>query len=245
MRLAALYDIHGNLPALEATLAEVAEADVDALVVGGDVVPGAMSRATLDRLAGLVPAVRFLRGNGEADVLAVHRGESVARVPEAVRDGIRRCVEELGAVGLAELSRWPSEVRIRHPRLGEVLFCHATPRDDNEIFTRRTPEERLRPLFESAGADVVVCGHTHMPFDRRIGRVRVVNAGSVGMPFGEPGAYWALLGADVELRRTRYDLAAAARRLAATGFPSSGYDLLRPPSEERMHETFERVALRG
>ena len=78
--------------------------------------------------------------------------------------------------------------------LGEVLFCHATPRDDNEIFTRLTPADRLRPLLADVDATVVVCGHTHMPFDRMVGNTRMVNAGSVGMPFGDAGADWLLLG---------------------------------------------------
>ena len=91
-----------------------------------------------------------------------------------------------------------------------MLFCHATPRNDNEIFTRLTPEEHLLPIFARLNADIVVLGHTHMQFDRMVGTVRVVNAGSVGMSFGEPGADWLLLGPDVQLRHTRYDLAKAA-----------------------------------
>ncbi|NIQ52254.1 MAG: metallophosphoesterase, partial [Gammaproteobacteria bacterium] len=91
---------------------------------------------------------------------------------------------------------------------------------ENEIFTRITPEERLRPVLEPTGADLMVCGHTHMQFDRRVGRCRVVNAGSVGMPFGATGAHWALLGpGGVELRRTEYDLAEALDRMRATGYP--------------------------
>ncbi len=124
-----------------------------------------------------------------------------------------------------------------------MLFCHATPRDDNEIFTRRTPEPRLLPVFEDTGAPLVVCGHTHMQFDRRIGKVRVVNAGSVGMPFGQPGAHWALLDrGDIQLKRTHYDLEAAAARIRVTRYPAD-FDVQRLPTKEEMPEVFEAAAL--
>jgi putative phosphoesterase len=200
MRVAAIYDIHGNLPALEAVLDEIRDEEVDEIVVGGDIVPGPMPRDCVSALQDLSLPVRFIRGNGENDVLAVHRGE--------------------------------------------VEFCHATPRDDNEIFTRVTPERRLRPIFEATGAALLICGHTHMQFDRRVGEVRVVNAGSVGMPFGEPGAYWALLGpGGVELRHTTYDLEAADAHIRSTEYPSE-LEVQRPPSESEMLDVFEAAALR-
>ena len=132
--------------------------------------------------------------------------------------------------------------------VGEVLFCHATPRSDTEVFTRRTPEDRLVPLFEKPNVPVVICGHTHMQFDRMIGTIRVVNAGSVGMPFGEPGAYWLLLGPDVELRHTPYDLAKAAERIRETKYPqaqdfAANY-VQHPPSEEAMLDVFTRGELK-
>jgi predicted phosphodiesterase len=86
----------------------------------------------------------------------------------------------------------------------QVLYCHATPRNDVDIFTERTPEERIAPLFADVEQDVVVCGHTHMQFDREIAGKRVVNSGSVGMSYDEPrGAYWTL---DLEPRYTPYEL---------------------------------------
>lgn len=146
------------------------------------------------------------------------------------------------------LACWPPTLRIRIPDLGEVLFCHATPRSDTEIFTRLTPEASLLPVFADAGASLVVCGHTHMQFDRKIGGTRVVNAGSVGMPFGKPGAYWLLLGSDVQLRRTPYDLAEAARRILETNYPQArdfaARNIQQPPTEEEMLEVFARAELR-
>ena len=95
---------------------------------------------------------------------------------------------------------------------------------------------------------MAVCGHTHMQFDRKIGSVRVVNAGSVGMPFGQPGAYWLLLGPRVELRHTAYDLTEAADRIMNTKYPQAKdfaeNNVLRPPSEAEMLQSFARVELK-
>jgi diadenosine tetraphosphatase ApaH/serine/threonine PP2A family protein phosphatase len=132
--------------------------------------------------------------------------------------------------------------------IGDVLFCHATPRNDTEIFTRCTPEERLAPIFSGLGVEIVVCGHTHMQFDRAIGSVRVVNAGSVGMPFGRPGAYWLLLGPDVQLRRTDFDLTAAAARVRATRYPQAedfaANNIQQPPTEEEVLGAWSGAELR-
>jgi predicted phosphodiesterase len=129
-----------------------------------------------------------------------------------------------------------------------VLFCHATPRNDTEVFTRLTPEGRLVPVFDGFDVAVVVCGHTHMQFDRTVGRVRVVNAGSVGMPFGGPGAYWLLLGPGVALRHTSYDLTKAAERIRDTEYPQAEdfatRCVLRPPSEEQTLAAFARAELK-
>jgi predicted phosphodiesterase len=146
------------------------------------------------------------------------------------------------------LASWPATARLKIQGLGEVMFCHGTPRSDTEIFTRLTPEERLLPIFEGVKVSTVLCGHTHTQFDRTIGGTRVVNAGSVGMPFGEPGAYWLLLGPEVELRYTRYDLAKAAERIRATKCPQAEdfamRNVLQPPSEKEMLGAFSRAELK-
>jgi predicted phosphodiesterase len=135
----------------------------------------------------------------------------------------------------------PATVELDVEGVGRVLFCHASPRNDVDIFLAETPEARLAPLFDGVGADVVVCGHTHMQFDRQISGVRVVNAGSVGMPYeDEPGGYWALLGPDVEHRRTDYD----ATSLAGSGFPNPYFDGERP-SKAEVTEFFGRNAVGG
>jgi len=248
MRVAALYDIHGNLPALEAVVDEVRRSEVDRVVVGGDLFPGPMPCETLDLLLSLDLPIQFLRGNGDREVLARRAGAENPKLPEPVREVIRWVAEQISPEHEVEIAGWPEMLRFEIPSLGEMLFCHATPRNDTEIFTRATPEEQLVPIFADLGVSVVVCGHTHMPFDRNVGAVRVVNAGSVGMPFGKPGADWLLLGPDVEPRHTAYDLEDAAGRIRATGYPQAedfaARNVLSPPTEDEMLDVFSRVELR-
>ena len=248
MRVAALYDIHGNLPALEAVLDEVHAAEVDRIVVGGDVLPGPMPRETLACLLTLELPVQFIHGNGDRVVLGQMRGAEPTEVPEPFREPIRWGARQLGPEEEQALASWPLTLRLEIEGLGDVLFCHATPRNDTDIFTRLTADERLLPILRGHDADVVVCGHTHMQFDRTVGATRVVNAGSVGMPFGEPGAYWLLLGPDVELRRTSYDLESAAERIRQTAYPHADdfatRHVLHPPPEKEILESFSRAELR-
>ena len=248
MRVAALYDIHGNLPALEAVLRSVRAAGVDLVLVGGDVVPGPMPRETLDCLLALDQPARFIMGNGDREVLAAMRGSASSSLPESAREAIRWSAAQLGPAHERALASWPATARLEIDGLGDVLFCHATPRNDTEIFTRLTSGERLAPVFDGVDAGLVVCGHTHMQFDRMVGAIRVVNAGSVGMPFGEPGAYWLLLGQTVGLMRTRNDLAQAAARVRATAYPEAeqfaAVNVLSPPTEAATLEAYARVELR-
>jgi predicted phosphodiesterase len=258
MRVAALYDIHANLPALEAVLAEVRQAHVDEIVVGGDVLPGPMPRETLKRLLELDGPVHFIHGNGELAVLAqmaaMRTGEvtywgttSGRPLPEDLRLGYRWTAEQLQADYESVLAKWPKTVQLRIDGLGEVLFCHGTPRSETEIFTRLTSEERLLPVFGEVEASVVVCGHTHMQFDRMVGRTRLVNAGSIGEPFGNRGAFWLLLGPDVAPRHTMYDLVQTAQQMRSTAYPQaeeSAKGVLEPPSEDQMLELFGTAELR-
>jgi predicted phosphodiesterase len=248
VRVAALYDIHGNLPALEAVLDDVHRADVDRILIGGDVVPGPLPRETIACLLDLDVPAQFIQGNGDREVVARMRGIETGTVPEKFRPVIDWVAAQLRPEDEHLLASWPKTVRLRIPELGDVLFCHATPHNDTDVFTRLTPDDRLLPIFDGANVPLVVCGHTHMQFDRTIGKTRVVNAGSVGMPFGEPGAYWLLLGPDVQLRRTAYDLAEAAARIRASPYPQAddfaARNVLQPPSEKDMLEAFARAASR-
>lgn len=197
MSVAALYDVHGNLPALEAVLADVPEQAT--IVAGGDVAVGPLPSETLERLRSLGGRVRWIRGNADRELMPGEQGLASAEVIDWVRD---RLSEEQ----IAFLHGLPERVELDVDGVGRVLFCHATPQNDTDIFLEGTPEERVAPSFAGVEADLVVCGHTHMQFSRDIAGLTVVNAGSVGMPFeDEPGAYWALLGPGVERRRTTFD----------------------------------------
>jgi len=190
LSVAALYDVHGNLPALEAVLAEVPDDAV--IVLGGDVAAGPFPHETLERLRALGDRVHWLRGNGDRELQPGEEGLA----PPDVMAWLR---ERLSAEEIEFLHGLPPTIQ-----LDRTLYVHATPRNDEDIFTERTPEERLAPLFAEVDADVVVCGHTHTQFERTIAGKRVVNAGSVGMSYEEePGAYWLL---DLEPRRTPYEL---------------------------------------
>jgi putative phosphoesterase len=252
MRVAAIYDIHGNLPALEAVLISLRRENVDMVVVGGDVFPGPMPAETLACLLSLDVPVTFIRGNGDREVLARMLGtetEWYSSATEQWRRPIQWSAEQLRTQDQALLAAWPSICRLRIDGLGDVMFCHATPRSDTEIFTRLTPPEQLLPIFEPHHVPIVVCGHTHMQFDRRIGQTRVVNAGSVGMPSGYPGAYWILLGSEIDFRRTEYDLDGAVRRVSATPYPDAEQFarryILCPPTEEETLASFNRVDIRA
>jgi predicted phosphodiesterase len=229
-------------------LEEVRQVGVDGIVVGGDVLPGPMPRETIARLLAIDVPVHFIHGNGDRVVRAQMAGREPTEVPEPVRGIIRWTAAQLGPEEERLLAGWPPTLQLDVRGLGAVFFCHATPRNDTEIFTRLTPEERLVPVFASVKAPVAVCGHTHMQFDRMVGATRVVNAGSVGMPFQEPGAYWLLLGADVQLRRTTYDLEAAAARIRRSAYPQAddfaARNILQPPGEAAMLEAFSKAELK-
>src|SRR5439155_2080954 len=184
MRVAAIYDVHGNLPALTAVLTEVDALEVDAIVVGGDVASGPMPVETLDALR--ARGARFVRGNADRvlDLRGANDGETWVQARRWVAD-------RLGEERLAFLAALPLDLTLDLGQLGRVRFCHGAPGSDELTITRLTPDERLRELLTGVNERVVVCRHTHVQFDRAVDRIRVVNAGSVGAPYeAEPGAYW-------------------------------------------------------
>src|SRR5688572_19222376 len=171
MRVAALYDVHGNLPALEAVLEELEREQPDAIVVGGDMVSGPIPRETLERLRSLDRA-HFLRGNADRGVVAIRRGEAEPRL--GLND--KWIAEQLSNEQIDFLAALPQTVTLQVDGLGRVCFCHATPRDDEEIFTESTSDDLVASMLEGTKEAVVVCGHTHVQVDRRVRRWRVVNA---------------------------------------------------------------------
>ena len=210
MRVAAISDIHGNLPALEAVLVEVKAEKPDLVVFCGDVASGPMPAETIELLMSLRGA-RFVRGNADRGLVEEFDGKAPSAMPGPFTTW---CASQIKSEQRDFLAAFEDTVTVDGvDGLGQVLFCHATPRSDTDVFTIETPVERVRALMAGIDANVVVCGHTHMQFDRMVDHARVVNAGSVGMPYGEPGAYWALLGPGLVLRRTEYDRKAAAARI--------------------------------
>jgi predicted phosphodiesterase len=205
----ALYDIHGNIDALEAVLADPRAAAPDVVVVGGDAVPGPFAQATLDRLAGL--NARWLRGNGEREVAEAIDG------PEPAPDDVahvtaKLTLDQIGAAAAGPLGDLPLTLE-----LDGVLYCHATPRKDDEMVTRISTPERWAEALSTTTAPLVVAGHTHQQDDRTVGAVRFINAGSVGLPYeGDGAARWLWVAdGEPELRQTAYDSLAAGRRMLA------------------------------
>jgi predicted phosphodiesterase len=231
----ALYDIHGNIDALEAVLADPDAADADVIVVGGDAVPGPFARETLARLAPL--GARWIRGNGEREVSeALDAPEPVPGDMAAVT--AKLTAGELGREVAERLGGLPLAVEV-----DGVLYCHATPRRDDEMVTRISTPERWAEVLSTTTATVVVAGHTHQQDDRRVAGVRFINAGSVGLPYeGDGAARWLWVADGVpELRRTAYDHRAAGERMLERwpDAQSIGAALIEPMAPLEITKIFE------
>lgn len=242
MRVAALADVHGNATALAAVLAELEREQPDLIVSCGDLTWGALPHETVALLEPWRDRTLFVRGNSERELQERTMLDSpVARWQFEQHDA-------------AELQDY---VRSTRPRvavdvdgLGPTLFCHGSPRSDEECVTVATPAERVEQFTAGVSEACIVTAHTHMQYDRRVGETRLLNPGSVGLPYElEPGnAYWALLGPDVELRRTPYDLDAAIERMRAAGVPKFEQieELMRtPPPQAEVIEHTERLVFSG
>ena len=212
-QVAVLSDVHGVLPALENVLAEPEVATADRIVLTGDLAAGPQPRQTLDLLASLGDRAVWIRGNADRELVQLARGE-VSTVPDPIAPW---AAAQLRADQVALLAGLPLTANVEVAGLGLALFCHATPRDDEEVVLADSRLERWADVLGSVAPEVaaVVCGHTHMPFCRLAHGRLVVNPGSVGMPYGRPGAHWALLGPGVQLRWTVFDAAAACTRIVA------------------------------
>ena len=245
MRVATISDIHGNLPALEAVLADVERERPDLIVCGGDVASGPMPAETIELLMTLKGA-RFVRGNADRGLVDQFDGKPPKEMSGPYADW---CAKQITSRHRDFLNSFQDKVVVDDvDGLGRVLFCHASPRNDTDVFTVETPEERMRTLLAGVDANVVVCGHTHMQFDRAVDQVRIVNSGSVGMPYGVPGAFWAMLGPKVDLKRTDYDREAAAVRIRAKDLDSAeeyaSNNVLLVPTIEQAMEFLRKLELR-
>src|SRR4051794_33177324 len=226
MRVAALADVHGNAPALEAVLAEVADEQVDLIVFCGDLTWGPLPNETLEVVRALASPVRFVRGNADR-MIGVHLDErgmwlAAQHDPQAT----------------AFVNGFPESVVADVDGLGPTRFVHGSPRSDEECVTPRTPPERVAEFMAGIPERVIVTAHIHVSYDRRVGDVRLLGPGSGGRPYeGRRGARWAILGPDVDPRETQYDHEAAAERYRASGIPGADGDveaLLQPITRDEI-----------
>jgi predicted phosphodiesterase len=245
MRVAALPDVHGNAPALAAVLDEVAREAPDLVVFCGDLTWGSLPQETLALVRSLEIPTRFVRGNADRIVLELSRGE--VEEPTARE---RWMLARHDADDLAFLAGFEQTVSVDVDGLGPTCFGHGSPRSDEECVTPATPLERVREFMAGRDERVVVTAHVHLQYDRTVDGIRLVGPGSVGLPYeGASGfAYWALLGADVELRRTAYDVEAAVALMRATDDPGVEQIvelMLAPPSRDEVIEHAEAHVYAG
>ncbi|MEU6374500.1 metallophosphoesterase family protein [Streptomyces sp. NPDC046909] len=217
-RVAVLSDIHGVLPALEAVLAEPDVVAAERIVLTGDITAGPQPSEVLDLLRAQGERVLWVGGNADRELVEYRRGER-ADIPDPIAPYAAGQLTDEQVEFLASL---PTTLTLTLRGLGETFFCHATPRDDEEVVLVDSRLDRwtevLAPLPDTVRT--VVCGHTHMPYVRLAHGRLIVNPGSVGMPYGRPGAHWCLLGPGVDLRVTPYDIPAAVGRLVGEcGYP--------------------------
>ena len=239
-----LADVHGNATALEAVLAEVEREGADLVVSCGDLTWGPQPLETLALLEALPIPVLHVRGNADRSVVELVDGRVGEPTPREAW-----MAEQHGQRGRDVLAGFAPTVSVEVAGLGTLLCSHGSPRSDEECVTVRTPEERLREALEGVEADLVATAHTHVQYDRRVLGRRLFNPGSVGMPYeGRPGAYWALLGPELEHRRTEYDLDRAVAAYRATTDPLAEQMveiLLEPPTAAEAIEHAEQVVFSG
>lgn len=246
-RVAVISDIHGNLHALEAVLEEIGREQVEAIVVCGDVASGPLPAETIARLIELPGRKYFVRGNADREMVTADDNKAPFN-PEEQNPARRFAAWSAQRIDRQQrdfLAGFAERIVLPVEGLGPVCFCHGTPQSDEEIVTLLTPEADLLRILKDVEEKVVIGGHTHHQYDRRAGDYRVINAGSVGSPYeGRPGAYWALLGPDVQLRRTEYDVESHLAAAEAAGYPHPAYRemMLNPPQAEEVAAFFEQTA---
>ncbi|CAG9297858.1 metallophosphoesterase family protein [Celerinatantimonas diazotrophica] len=245
MAIAALYDIHANLTALKAVLEEIKKYPVKLIVIGGDVIAGPQPLETLELLKHLTTPTHFIRGNAESELLRYCNGEHANGLSAKADEVTKWVAKQLKPDHLQFISRWLPYVELNDATWGDILFCHASKRSDIEIVTRLTSAEKLNTIFQDVHIPTIVCGHTHMQFDKTVAAKRIINAGSVGMPFAKPGAQWLLLSEQVNLMHTDYNIHQAAAHIQQTTYPQREAfikeNILTTPSEEQALEVLSAL----
>lgn len=193
-RIAVLGDIHGNLPALEAVMADIAQFRVDCVVANGDIVNwGPFSEAALRRVEAEGWAV--IRGNHEFYLLDY----GTQRAPAAWSDPQQFALpallqEQLVGYWTGRIAVWPDTLSLRFPDAPPLRIAHGTPRSPWEPLHTGTSDEQAAQMLAHVEEETVVIAHTHLPLDRTVGRWRILNPGSVRVPLdGIQGARYILL----------------------------------------------------
>lgn len=246
MRIAAIYDIHGNTSALEAVLDVVSTKKVDAVVIGGDVVAGPFPRETLNLLQKISVPTYFILGNAESDVIRLILGQPSDGMSEKANEVAEWVVSQLTCDQKDFLLTWAESLQLKLTPQCNAYFCHGTPRSNAEIFTLVTPKERVSDIFKDTVASVYVCGHTHMQFERTVNNIKIVNAGSLGMPFGGTGADWLLInGCEFEFVHTEYNLLSAAERMRTSSYPDVEdfiqSNVIHSPTKDKMIDVLTKI----
>ena len=231
-RVAVISDVHANIAALEAVLADIDHCGVDALVVCGDLAWGPQPAETVERLMAVPGLVSFVKGNADREVgerWGVEEGLSpwMAEINQW-------CADQLSTAQREFLNNLPPSATLSVVGLGEALFVHGSPRSDTDPIRRDTADHEIRSMIAHVGQPTIVCGHTHIQFDRVVDGTRIINAGSVGLQSAARGACWALLGPDVMLKETPYNYEVAAAAIRRSGVPMAddfADHILRPPVE--------------
>lgn len=234
-RIAALSDVHGNVAALEAVLADVAREKPDRIVVAGDLVlNGPEPAAVVDALREAVSAgTAVIAGNTDVAVADFDYAAAFPWMTDGVPDAIAAAAEwaheALGDERVEWLRALPSERRVRTDDDTLVLVCHASPGSQTSGFDQNLDPSVTIERLARTDARVIICGHTHLPEVRDLGFKVIVNSGSAGYVFdGDPTASWALVdidGGDVraEIRRTEFDTLAVANAISARGLAGDVY----------------------
>lgn len=240
--LAVVADVHSNIPALEAVLAEPDVRQADLVVFCGDLTWGPEPRQAIELVGTLEDRAVFVRGNGDRAVVELARG---GRRPERPRDEWMRRRHTEASIDF--LAGFLFNVVVTVLGLGPIRFCHGSPRSDTELVTPETPPDRYAALAEGVCEPTIVHGHTHLQFDRMVAGRRSLNPGSVGLPYHErePGtAYWAILGPDVSLRQSRYSVTESIERTRKAGDPAADTIaalLMTPPTPREVIADAERL----
>ncbi len=210
-RVAAIYDIHGNYSALNAVLEEIQQSDADAIVVGGDLAWGPQPALVMERIMAPEENIFIIKGNADREVGERHGIEK--GIDKWVADINHWCSDQLTDAQIEFLNKLQDNITLKIDGLGDVLFVHGSPRSDEEAIRQDTPKNEIKPMIETVNQDIIVCGHTHVQFDRSVYDKRIINAGSVGLPSAASGACWVMLGPEVDLRETEYDYEFAANQI--------------------------------